>query len=199
MRIAVLGASGRTGALVIARALARGHDVGALVRDPAAVAPADGPVEAIAGDARDAERVDALLAGAEAVISAMGPSGPDPSTRYSDAIGTVVSEMGTADPRRLVLSANVRVLDDRPLTGAYAGVSEEHRRALSILRRNGPTRWTVVATRMLTDGPAAGSYDAAIEAAPPGKDIAREDFATALLDALDRDDWVGQVVGVSGA
>ena len=36
MRLLVLGATGRTGRLVVAEALRRGHDVVALVRDPAA-------------------------------------------------------------------------------------------------------------------------------------------------------------------
>lgn len=37
-RIVVLGASGRTGAQVVAQGLARGHEVTAFVRDPARAA-----------------------------------------------------------------------------------------------------------------------------------------------------------------
>jgi hypothetical protein len=36
-----------------------------------------------------------------------------------------------------------------------------------------------------------------IEGPPPGKAIARADFATAALDGLGFDDWVRRAVGVS--
>ncbi len=40
-------------------------------------------------------------------------------------------------------------------------------------------------------------YDVAVGARSSGGGIARADFATALLDALDHPEWVGQVVDVS--
>jgi putative NADH-flavin reductase len=127
----------------------------------------------------------------------MGPFGDDPGTVYSDAIATLTAEMAAAGVTRLAILANARVLDERPLTGPFAAVSEEHRRALATLRGT-DLEWTVLATPLLSDDPATGSYDAVIDAAPPRKAIARADFATALVGALDRPEWVGHAVGVSG-
>jgi hypothetical protein len=38
---------------------------------------------------------------------------------------------------------------------------------------------------------------AKVEAAPPGRSIARADLALALLEALERPDWIGRAIGIS--
>jgi putative NADH-flavin reductase len=128
----------------------------------------------------------------------MGPVGDDPGTVYSDAIAAVASAMSAAGIRRLAVTANARVLDDRPLTGPFAAVSEEHRRALGTLRQPSDLEWTVVATPLLSDDVATGTYAAVLDGLPEGEKISRPDFACALVDALDHEAWVGHVVGVAG-
>jgi putative NADH-flavin reductase len=197
MRIAVFGAAGRTGRDVVRLGVNRGHDVTAFVRSvPEGGLDATSRVET--GDARDPDAVAAALEGADAVVSAMGPRGPGSGTVYSDAIATLAAAMAGSDVRRLVIAANSRVLDDRPLSGPYAEVSEEHRRALNTLRAS-DLEWTVVATPMLDDDPADGGYDRAVDHRSGGDGIDRADFAAALLDALDHDEWIGHVVDVSHA
>jgi len=196
MRIAIFGAGGRTGRSVVDEALSRGHEVTAFVRDAAEAAFPD-DVTVVAGDARERGAVGAALAGVDAVLSAMGPVGDDPGTVYSEAVATVAAAMSTAGIRRLAVTANSRVLDDRPLKGAFAAVSEEHRRALATLRAS-DLDWTVVATPMLSDDEAAGTYRATLDDVPEGDRIPRPDFARALADALDHDGWAGHVVGVAG-
>jgi uncharacterized protein YbjT (DUF2867 family) len=56
VKIAVLGATGRTGRLVVDELLRRGHAVVALVRDPAGAALPD-PVPLSPGDVREAPLV----------------------------------------------------------------------------------------------------------------------------------------------
>ena len=74
MRVAVLGGSGRIGRDVLTWALAAGHEVAALARDPASLPGAAG-LTVITGDATDAGAVAEVLAGADAVVSALGPRG----------------------------------------------------------------------------------------------------------------------------
>ena len=147
-------------------------------------------------DARNPAAVGSAIRDAEAVVSAMGPQGPEPGDVYSNAIGELTRAMTSSGPRRLVISANSRVLDDRPLEGEFAAVSQEHRDALACLRV-ADLDWTVVATPMLSDDPPRGSYEAVVDARGDGPSISRADFATALLDALDHPDWVGHVADVS--
>jgi putative NADH-flavin reductase len=194
VNLTVLGAAGRTGRSLVAQALERGHSVTAFVRPtPDPFAEVD---QVVTGDARNADAVRSALQGADAVVSAMGPAGSEPGTVYSDGIGTVIRTMSEAGPRRLVISANSRVLDDRELRGAYAGVSREHRAALAGLRAS-DLDWTVVCAPLLSDEEPRGGYASAVDERSAGSSITRPDFATALLDAIDHPAWVGRVVDVS--
>lgn len=81
----VLGGSGRTGVHALAHAVARGHHVRALLRNPDAVR-APGGVELIAGSPSNIEDIRKAAQGAEAVISTLNNShltapGPRPSAR----------------------------------------------------------------------------------------------------------------------
>lgn len=196
MKLVVFGATGRTGRLVVTQGLERGHVVTAFARST----PTEGslgPVErVVTGDARNAAAVTSALRDVEAVISAMGPKGPDPGSVYSDAIGSLVRAMSQADVRRLLISANSRVLDDAALEEPYAAVSREHREALATLRAS-DLDWTVVSTPMLTEEDPSGTYAAAVNGRAPGGSIARADFASALLDVLESDDSIGRIVDVT--
>jgi putative NADH-flavin reductase len=196
VKLAVFGAAGGTGRPLVSQALERGHSVTAFVRAPPADGSLSGVDRLVTGDARDATAVEAALRDVQAVVSAMGPKGPDPGTVYSDAVSSLVAVMEAVGPRRLVISANARVLDDRPLDGEFAAISQEHREALASLRACG-LDWTVVATPMLADDDARGSYLAAVGERGRGTSITRGDFATALLDAVERDEWIGRVVDVT--
>ncbi len=150
MNLAVFGATGGTGRLLVARSLERGHSVTAFVRSGPGKESRPGVDRVVTGDARNPSAVRSALRGAEAVVSAMGPQGPEPGDVYSNAIGELTRAMGSAGPRRLVISANSRVLDDLPLEGPYAAVSQEHRDVLACLLV-ADLDWTVVATPMLSD------------------------------------------------
>jgi putative NADH-flavin reductase len=195
MRIVVFGASGKTGRLVVAQAAQRGDDVVAFVRDASKQWYPDA-VKVHQGDPSDAKAVEAALVGADAVVSALGPIAEETTTEISDATRTIVETMERIGPRRIAITANPRVFSDTEVTGPYANVAVEHRRDVAILRGSS-LDWTVVAAPSLADDPATGSYVAVVDGKAPGRSITRGDFATALLDAVAKDAWVGHLVGVS--
>ena len=192
----VFGAAGRTGRLVVAEALRRGLEVTAALRDPGRVAFGEG-VRVAACDARERDDVARALEGADAAISVMAiPSGTGPTTELSDATRTIVATMTAFGPKRLVATVNTTVFHDRPVKPPYDVVADEHRRDLAVLRESA-LEWTALAAAMLTDDEPAGSYAAVFDAKAPGGGIPRGDLALAVLDALERDEWIGHVVGVS--
>ncbi|MGW3077785.1 NAD(P)-dependent oxidoreductase [Kitasatospora sp. NPDC001132] len=85
MRITVFGATGNVGSRVVAEALARGHRVTAVVRDPAK--PHDLPSAAAlaVGDARAPEDVARIAAGQDVVITATRPL---PGSEHELAVAT---------------------------------------------------------------------------------------------------------------
>ena len=93
MRVTVLGATGATGSLVVPAALAAGHEVTVLVRDPARLRDVDPAVHVEVGDARDPESAARAVAGAEAVISTIGTRDTGRSTLITDCMTTVVATL----------------------------------------------------------------------------------------------------------
>jgi putative NADH-flavin reductase len=74
VKVTVFGATGKVGRLVIANLLAGGHEVVAYVRNPAKLDIADPRLLVVAGELSDPSRVRESIHGADAVISALGPS-----------------------------------------------------------------------------------------------------------------------------
>ena len=53
----------------------------------------DGVERVVTGDARNADAVDSAMRDVEAVVSAMGPKGPEPGSVYSEAIAILAHAM----------------------------------------------------------------------------------------------------------
>ncbi len=73
MRIAVLGATGYVGTHVVAEAVARGHDVTAVVRDSTRAPGLSATAHVRTGDVADAAEVAQLAAGQDVVVAATRP------------------------------------------------------------------------------------------------------------------------------
>ena len=197
MRAVVLGITGRTGHIVVDLALGRGIDVVALVRHELE-SPSDPRVAVTILDLRDQDAIAPAIAGADAVVSAIGPVTGVTITEVSEATQAVVDAMIRAGVRRIVAAANGKVLTTDEVTGEYANVAAEHRRDAAILAASG-LDWTVLAAPYLTDEPGTGAISTAVDAKPPARSLTRVDFAATLLDALAHEDWVGHIVGVANA
>ena len=78
MKLTVVAATGGIGRQVLAQALTAGHDVTALVRNPAGL-PAGVPVVRADLSDPDPGAVESAVRGADAVLSGLGPRRNDPS------------------------------------------------------------------------------------------------------------------------
>jgi uncharacterized protein YbjT (DUF2867 family) len=93
VNLTVLGATGLTGREIVRQALARGHDVTAVARDPSKL-DVEG-VRRAAGDARNPESMTRALAGAEVIVSALGVAkGERPGVLTAGARAIVASGAG---------------------------------------------------------------------------------------------------------
>src|SRR3954464_12523989 len=115
-KILVLGATGGTGRLIVSQALARGHQVTALVRSPAKASDLKG-ARLVVGDVSDEKVVREALKGQDAVVSALGtPASPFREvTLLSTATRALVNAMKAEHVARLVC-----------ITGMGAGDSAGH-------------------------------------------------------------------------
>jgi putative NADH-flavin reductase len=209
MTIAVLGATGRTGRPLVEELLRRGHAVTALVRDPARLGPLGERVTVVTGSSTDAGALDNLLDGAEAVVSALGPTSRD-STLQSDTARALVPAMGRHGVARFVgvSGTGVDVPGDRK-SRRHQAISWMVRRLGGAMATDKSTEyevfaasdldWTLVRPPRLLDGPATGRV--LHDARTPGRSssIRRADLAVFLADVLDEHLYPRQAPFVSQA
>jgi putative NADH-flavin reductase len=95
MELTIFGATGATGNCLTEQALAAGHEVTAVVRDPARLSvPAHPQLRVITADLMDPAAISPAVAGADAVLAAFGPRGTGPTT--SPARGHTERDRGHA-------------------------------------------------------------------------------------------------------
>jgi putative NADH-flavin reductase len=78
MRLTIFGASGRTGRQLLNQALAAGHTATAVARDPTRLPVHHHRLKVVAADALDPAAIQPAVAGADAVVSALGPHPAQP-------------------------------------------------------------------------------------------------------------------------
>lgn len=99
----VIGATRGTGQQVMRQALAAGHTVTALARDPARIDAQHERLHVMRGDVLDPATLAPALMGQDTVISALGATtGRRPTTLWSDGMSNIIGAMRAAGVRRLV-------------------------------------------------------------------------------------------------
>jgi putative NADH-flavin reductase len=212
VRIAVVGATGRTGRRVVQQALAGGNEVVALARRPDEVTGSaeDDRLEVVRADVLDPDSLDRALTGVDAVVSTLGRSSSRTrTTLFSQGAANLLHAMDAHGVHRLVVVSALPV--DPPgnlpllqralvlplLRRFYGGTYDDLRRMEAVLARS-DVAWTALRPPRLVDRPPTGSYRLRVGAAPAGAgSISFADLATALLDTLAREDLHRQAAYVA--
>ena len=199
MRLALTGGSGRIGSHVLAWALASGHEVTALARSPQSLSATAG-LTVVTGDATDAGAVAEAVAGADAVLSALGPRGAKSASLLAEAGRNLVSAMDKAGCNRLVcVSAAgafiradpdtgflVKAILPRVLASQFADV-----RAMEAEIRASNLDWTLVRATRLVNTPLTGRYRVRPQYPPRGGGkISRADVAHFMAAVVTDGTWM---------
>ena len=208
MKLAVFGASGRTGTLLVRGALAQGHEVRALVRTPAKLGLQDERLELVQGDALDAAAVAGTVAGTSAVVSALGHTKNSPKDVQTRATRHIVAAMKAHGVARVVslTGAGVRDPNDRPklidrlfgllLATLARDVIRDAEAHAEVLRGSG-LAYVIVRAPRLKGGPPTGVYRVGYVGRDSGTQISRADVADFMLEQLADDTWLGKAPLVS--
>jgi uncharacterized protein YbjT (DUF2867 family) len=203
MRVLVLGATGGTGRFVVSSALAAGHEVTALVRDPAALGDVDG-VRILVGDATSEPDVRTAVEGQEAIVNALGSRNlRHPVEALSTAV--LVPAAVAAGVRRLVVCSAFGVGDTAEDAGALPrlffrtvlGAVYDAKEIADAAVRDSPLDWTLVYPTRLVDTPATGRLLTVESFSGTGR-VSRADVARFLVDQLESAEWSRKTVIVSG-
>ncbi|WP_433626357.1 NAD(P)-dependent oxidoreductase [Nocardia sp. CA-120079] len=115
MKVTVFGATGGIGRFVVAQLLAAGHHVTAVVRNPAKLTLTYPDLAVVTAELTDTTAVTEAVTGADAVISALGPSlkRSDTGRPVTDATKTIVAAMQAAGVSRFIGLATPSLADPR--------------------------------------------------------------------------------------
>lgn len=200
MKIALIGGTGFVGAAVLEEALARGHDVIALARDPSKYAEQE-RLKVVKADVQDATQVAAAVAGTDAVVSAFNPGWkvPEIGPLFTSGHRAIMQGTKQAGVKRILVvggAGSLYVAPGRQLIDTpdfpkeiYAGANAA-REALNEMRGEDGLEWTFLSPPVfLAPGERTGRYRTGGEhplmdgEKPAG--ISVRDMAVAILDEIE--------------
>lgn len=210
MKVLVIGAAGKTGRLVVDRALAAGYSVKALVHNTDALAehPFAEGVQIVQGDVHDPATVRTAVAGCDAVIDALGGKKPFLKTDLeSSAARIVLDAMKLEGAKRLVVISVLGAGD----SGKQSPFWYEHlflptflhgalpdKNAMEAEVKASGVDWVLVRPPILTDDDATGSVRIIAEHETAHK-ITRADLAQFLVDQLATDSHLRTAVVIANS
>lgn len=199
MNIALIGASGFIGTAVLTEALARGHQVTALVTRPDRISPRSG-LTVLAADVFDVAATCAQFHNADVVVSAFSTHGqPEGSTRFVEGTRRIAAAVMQAGAPRLVavggagsleVAPGLALMDAPGFPEQYRDAAEGARQALRMLHAQTALNWTVLSpSAEIAPGRRTGVFrvgrDQLLTAADGSSRISVEDFAMALVNELE--------------
>lgn len=190
-KIALIGASGNVGSKILAEALNRGHEVTGIVRNPEKL-PRHPKLTAVRGDVFDADGLATLLAGHDAVISAVHFSASDPALLLQAIKASGVKRYLVVGGAASLEVAPGKILLDTPdFPEIYKKEASKGRDFLKILRNEADLDWTFQSpSAIIAPGERTGTFrlgrDQLLVGADGQSRISEEDYAVAMIDELEK-------------
>jgi putative NADH-flavin reductase len=206
MNVTLIGASGFIGSALLQEALARGHQVKALVRRPEQISPQE-RLQAVKADVFDADALTGLVRGSDAVITAFsGHSHGDVRNDYLRGLQAIVKATRSAGVSRLLVVGGAgslyvapgqQLIDTPNFPAEYKEGAEGARQALNLLRDEEELQWTFLSpAALLQPGPRTGQFRIGGEQLLMDGDapahISVADLAVALLDEAEQPQHIRQ-------
>jgi putative NADH-flavin reductase len=220
MKLTIVAATGGVGRQLLEQAVAAGHDVTAVARNPAKLTR---QVRTVTADlaAADPAALEPAVAGADAVLSGLGPHSNADAGIAAPGTRSIVAAMQATGVRRIVaVSAApvgtvaspgnpnpprhdpgdgffMRHLFSRIAAARFGKVYDELALMEDVLHDSG-LDWTVIRPPQLTDKPLTGTYRTAVgQNLRGGLSVPRADVAHLMLAALSQPETIGQAIGIA--
>lgn len=208
-RILLFGASGRTGALVLAMALEAGNEVTAVVRNAAKLSVDHPNLTIVEGDSTVFSSFKDAAKGKDTLVSCIGVSSNGPTTLYSQSTSNMLKAMGGAGIRRIlcVSAAGIETNPKLPFVHRFISKHIVQRvfrhpyadcRSMEAMLRESNTEWTAVRPPMLQNRSFTGKYRYRANGwLAHCIRINRADLACFLLESIDNPETYRAVVEVA--
>lgn len=209
MKLLIIGGTGGTGRELIKQALEQGHDVTALVRDPAKVKTVHENLQIIKGNVLVYEDVDKAVRGQDAVLSTLGHKRFFIYTNIlSEGTKNIIAAMEKHGVKRLICVTSLGINDSRFKLGLYYTLfvipvilffyfrdKAKQERLITASRLD----WTIVRPGQLTNGKKRGTYKHGADAGNYilTKMISRASVADFILSQLNDKTYLYKTPGVT--
>ncbi|WP_017239536.1 NAD(P)-dependent oxidoreductase [Streptomyces sp. SS] len=209
MKLTVFGATGGIGREMVRQALAAGHEVTAVVRDPARLTVTGERLVVLRTDLSEPDALCEAVTGRDAVLSGLGARSRADAGVAARLTRSVLTAMEVESVRRLlVVSAaplgpvpDGQALLDKAVLAVINSVFKDVYADLRVMESDlasSSADWTSVRPPKLTDRQLTGRYRTVVGGTPPrGRSLARADVAHAMLAMIDDPSTVRQGVGVA--
>ncbi|MDB4867104.1 MAG: epimerase [Cohnella sp.] len=211
MKITVFGATGGIGQEIVRQGLAAGHQVTAVVRDPARFTVTGDALDVFTSSLLDdPEALREAVAGRDAVLSGLGARSRKDAGITAPLTRTVLRAMELTEVRRLLVVSAAPLgpvpqgepfLLGRIVTPLVKALLKDIYADLKVMEEElerSATDWTSVRPPRLMNRPVTGVYRTAVEAnLRGGSSIGRADVAHAMLAMIHDPAVVKHAVGVA--
>jgi len=220
MKLTIVAATGGIGRQVLEQAVAAGHEVTAVVRNPQKLSV---PVRVVTADlaAPEPAALESAIDGADGVLSGLGARSKSEAGVAARGTRAIVAAMQATDVRRIVVvsAAPIGTVSSPgrpnpskydpgdgffmrhlfgPLTKAALRTHYADLALMEDILRDSALDWTVVRPPRLTDKPMTGTYRTAYgQNLPRGLLISRADVAHYMLRVLEQPETIKQAVGIA--
>src|SRR6266699_4097569 len=201
MNLAIFGATGGTGRQLVEHALEEGHTVTVLVRNPAAFPIQHERLSLVQGDVRNPARVETVVAGQDAILSALGTNQRGPVSICTDGVERMLTAMNSSQVRRLLVVSAYGVTEShhRNLYNLFVWASMKEKmldkERMEDLLQHSDAQWTLVRPPALTIGPRTQHYATAPDLRISATShISRADLADFMLRSIDDRNTVGKAL-----
>ncbi|MFZ6754530.1 NAD(P)-dependent oxidoreductase [Undibacterium sp. Dicai25W] len=200
MNIALIGASGFIGSVLLKEAVSRQHQVTAFVSHPEKIS-ATIQVAVQATDVQNLPQLTEQLQGFDAVITAFsGHANEDVVGYYVSGIKNIIQAAKNTNAMRLLVvggagslevAPGMQVMDQPGFPDAYRASAEGARQALSLLREETSLNWTMLCpSGMIEPGQRTNQFrlgkDQLLIASDGKSHISVEDYALAMINELEQ-------------
>lgn len=203
--VALFGATGKTGKILLRKLISEGYQVNALVRNPAKLNMKDRQLTIIQGDVLNGEQVTKALSGCDAVISVIGHVKGCPPDLQTIASRNITNGMNKSGIKRLIdlTGGGVKIKGDDPgwfdrlivyVFGNFAGKALRDRLVdgTTHVELIGKTSldWTIVRAPLLLPGKAKGKTKTGMVGHIPGYSLTFEDLTDQIVKILKEGSFV---------
>jgi putative NADH-flavin reductase len=203
VKILIVGATRGIGRALLEQALASGHAVTALARDPQRLAVQHERLRVVKGDIRDPDSVAAVVRGQDAVCCTIGVKTPwDQPGVFSQGTKNLLQAMKQAGVRRLLCVTGIGAGDSKGHGGflydriarpfLFVSIYPDKDRQEALIKAS-DLDWTIVRPAFLTNGPLTKRYRALTDLTGVTAGwIARADVAHFMLQELGSNRYLRQ-------